>query len=304
MQILQNTNIDFLKLRNGAFVISLVLIIAGVTSLVLKKGPNLGIDFTGGSIVQVLFDKPQSLDSIRDVLNAEGFESISLQNFTNTNSVLIKIKQSENSSAAVGDRVQEILAESFSDNPFVMERVEFVGPVVGRHLVRKALMAIIFSMVGIILYVGFRFRSGVWGIAGVVALLHDVVIVLGLFSILNKEITLTVVAAFLTLAGYSVNDTIVIFDRIRENIRLMRKDSLEKIMNHSLNGTLSRTVMTSMTTLIVVLALLIFGGEVIHDFAFGLTAGIIVGTYSSLFIATPLVYIWQTRIEHTGRKNR
>lgn len=291
-------------MRRPAFVLSIGLILAGCISLIVQKGPNLGIDFTGGTIVQIAFEKPQSIVEVRSVLVGEGIAGFNLQSFVKTNSILIKIKRSEKPSAIVGDVMQKIISEKIPANPFVMERVEFVGPVVGKHLIRQSLMAVIFSMVGIILYVGFRFKSGIWGFAGVVAVLHDVFIVLGIFSICHKEITLTVVAAFLTLAGYSVNDTIVIFDRIRENLRLMRKESLYTIMNQSLNSTLSRTIMTSLTTLVVVAGLFLFGGDVMHDFAFGLLIGIVVGTYSSIFVAVPLVYVWQTRIEEAHKKNR
>lgn len=289
-------------MRRPAFVLSIGLVLAGCVSLVVQKGPNLGIDFTGGTIVQIAFEKPQSIDEVRSVLDGEGIAGFNLQSFVKTNSILIKIKRSEKPSAIIGDMMQKIISEKIPANPFVMERIEFVGPVVGKHLVRQSLMAVVFSMVGIILYVGFRFKSGIWGFAGVIAVLHDVFIVLGIFSICHKEITLTVVAAFLTLAGYSVNDTIVIFDRIRENLRLMRKESLYTIMNQSLNSTLSRTMMTSLTTLAVVAGLFLFGGDVIHDFAFGLLIGIVVGTYSSIFVAVPLVYVWQTRIEEANKK--
>ncbi len=305
MQLLKDTHIDFLKMRMGAFVLSSVLIAVGAVSLISRKGPNLSIDFSGGTMVQVAFKDPQSLEDVRTVLSEnDDYFGFGLQSFPKTNSVLIRIKRSGRESAKVGDAVQALLREKIPGNPFVMERVEFVGPVVGRHLVKQAFLAIIFSMVGIIIYVGFRFKSGVWGVAGVIALLHDIFIVLGIFSVMNKEISLTIVAAFLTLAGYSVNDTIVIFDRIRENIRLMRKESLHDIMNQSLNGTLSRTVITSLTTIMTVLVLYLFGGEVIHDFAFGLLIGVIVGTYSSVFVAAPLVYVWQGYLDKSQRKRR
>lgn len=304
MRLVRDTHIDFLRFRKRAFILSIVLIVTGLVSLIIKKGPNLGIDFSGGTLVQLSFEKLQSLDQVRSVLDEEGFLGFGLQRFSKHNSILIRIKKSEKKEEMAGDAIQRIIREKIPDNPFVMERVEFVGPVVGRHLVNRALWAVILSMIFIVIYVGFRFKSGIWGIAGVAALFHDVFIVLGIFSVMNKEITLTVVAAFLTLAGYSVNDTIVIFDRIRENIRLMRKESLYEIMNQSLNGTLSRTVMTSLTTLLAVLALFLFGGEVLHDFAFGLLFGIIVGTYSSIFVATPLVYMWQMRIEKEYMKKK
>ncbi|MFN3967222.1 MAG: protein translocase subunit SecF, partial [Endomicrobiia bacterium] len=175
---------------------------------------------------------------------------------------------------------------------FIIERTEFVGPSIGRHLTKRAIYAILLSLLGIIIYVGIRFKSTVWGVSGVVALAHDVFITIGLFSVLNKEINLTVIAALLTLAGYSINDTIVIFDRIRENLSLLRKEPLEKIINTSINQTLSRTIITSLTTELVVIALFFFGGKVIHDFSLAFLFGCIIGTYSSIFVASPMVLEW------------
>jgi preprotein translocase SecF subunit len=182
---------------------------------------------------------------------------------------------------------------TFPDNPFIVERVEIVGPVVGQHLVNQALLAFVFSMVGISIYVAFRFKRWVWGITGVFALVHDVFFTVGFMAIMGREMSVTVMAALLTIAGYSINDTIVVFDRIREHLRSRQKQPLDQLMNRSFNETLSRTIITSLTVFLVLIALLIFGGEVIRDFAIAMTFGVVVGTYSSIFVASAMVYDWQ-----------
>lgn len=209
-----------------------------------------------------------------------------------------KTKQSNEDRQGVETRLKEGFVKSFPNNPFVIERAEFVGPVVGRHLMGKASLAILFSLMGIVVYVAFRFKNWIWGVSGVFALVHDVFIATGFMAITGREVSITVIAALLTLAGYSINDTIVIFDRIRENIRLRgrsNKESLDVLINRSCNETLSRTIITSLTVFLVLICLLVFGGEVIRDFALALTFGVVVGSYSTIFIATPMVYLWQMR---------
>lgn len=282
---------DFLKSRKTFFWVSAALALAGLVSLILKGGPRLGIEFTGGTLIQVRLEKPMSLEAMRQVL-AQGQFAAELQSIPSTNSFIIRIAGEAAKTQEVSERLREHLQQSLIENPYVLERAEFIGPAIGRHLMRQALLAIVLSLGGIIVYVAFRFKSGIWGFAGVLALAHDVFITVGLFSVFNREITLTVVAALLTLAGYSINDTIVIFDRIRENLRLSRKEPLYQLVNRSLNETLSRTIITSLTVFLVLLALFFFGGEVIHDFSFALLFGVVIGSYSTLFIATPLVYSW------------
>jgi preprotein translocase subunit SecF len=295
VEFFKTPSFDFLKNRRRGYMVSAVLAVVAIGSLVLHKGPNFSIDFTGGTLVQGTFEKPVGLDDIRQALDAAGLGSAELQSVPFQNAVIIRYKSGEAVKEELGTRITEALNKAFTDNKFEMERVEFVGPVVGRHLIKQAMLAIVFSMLGIVLYVAFRFKNWIWGFCGVFALVHDVFLAVGFLSVVNREVSLTVVAALLTLAGYSINDTIVIFDRIRENLRARRKDSLEVLINRSLNETLSRTIITSLTLFLVVLALLFWGGEVIRDFTLALTFGLVVGSYSTLFIATPMLYDWQSR---------
>ncbi len=294
MQFLSNTNIDFLKHRKKAFCVSAVMAVVAVISLVLHKGPNFSIDFTGGTLLQGFFENPVPLENLRKVLNESELGGAELQSVPAHNAFIIRYKEgAAKEKDELATDMTNILTKAFPDNPFTLERAEFVGPVIGRHLIKKAVLAIMFSLCGIIVYVAFRFKNWIWGISGVLALAHDVFLAIGFLSVINREISISVIAALLTLAGYSINDTIVIFDRIRENIRSRRKEPLDVLINRSLNETLSRTVITSLTTFMVLLCLLFFGGEVIRDFSIALTFGVALGTYSTLFVATPVVYVWQ-----------
>jgi preprotein translocase subunit SecF len=295
MQFIKTTQFDFLGRRGFFFGLSGVLALVTVASLVIHRGPNFSIDFTGGTLVQGSFKEPVALEKIRAALGGADLGGGELQSVPFENAVIIRFKSGLHAQEDLGSRVTAALAKGFPDNPFTIERVEFVGPVVGRHLIKQAFFAILFSMLGIVAYVAFRFKNWIWGISGVLALVHDVFLTIGFMSVTNREVSLTVVAALLTLAGYSINDTIVIFDRIRENMRARRKEALDVLINRSLNETLSRTIITSLTVFLVLVALLVWGGEVIRDFALALTFGVVVGSYSTLFIATPLVYVWQTR---------
>ncbi len=290
MQFLGKTNIDFINKRKTAFLLSGILIIVSIISLVVKGGPNLGIDFAGGSLIQLKFDKLITTEEIRSILTEGGLSNAEIQHFPEDNVIIIRVKKSKMAGAGVYKEVKAILKNKLQGNNFIVERNEMVGPVISKELIKKALFAIFFSSLGILLYVTWRFKGGVWGIGGLIALLHDVLITVGIFSILNKEITLSIVAALLTLAGYSINDTIVIYDRIRENMKLRRGQRLYQIVNYSLNNVLPRTIITSLTTLFVLVALFFKGGTVIHDFSFALLIGVIIGTYSSIFIASPIVY--------------
>jgi preprotein translocase SecF subunit len=292
VQFLQNTQINFIEKRYIFFVLSGLLILAGAVSLILKGGPNLGIDFRGGILLQLSFSQPVAINDLRATLDAAGMRNLEFQS-SSRGWVIIRAKKSGMTQDEFSQKVLSSLQQKFPGNTIATERVEYVGPAVGRHLTRQAMLAIIFSLLGIIIYVAFRFHSVIWGAAGVIALAHDVFVVFGLFSIMDKEITLTVVAALLTLAGYSINDTIVIFDRIRENLRLLTKESFGNIINRSVNETLSRTIITSLTVFFVVLTLFLFGGEVIHDFALALLIGVVVGSYSTIFVASPMVYEWE-----------
>ncbi|HOW27746.1 MAG TPA: protein translocase subunit SecF [Elusimicrobiota bacterium] len=295
MEFFKTPNFDFLKVRHYFYALSGVLAAVSIVSLVMHRGPNFSIDFTGGTLIQGFFANPVPMDEIRQTIASIGLEGADLQSVPEHNAVIIRFKRGDKAKDELSNTILEGLNKRFVDNKFQIERVEFVGPAVGQHLVKQAFWAIILSMLGIVLYVAFRFKNWIWGVSGVLALAHDVFITVGFFSVTNKEVSLTVIAALLTLAGYSINDTIVIFDRIRENLRARRKESLDVLINRSLNETLSRTIITSFTVFTVLLSLLFFGGQVIHDFSLALTFGVVVGSYSTLFIATPMVYDWQTR---------
>ena len=376
MQLLVNTNFDFLGKKLFFIGLSVLLSIAGIVSLGLKGGPRYGIDFRGGSLVLVKFQDKPPLDKIRAALNQQGLHGSTLQPYDKpeTNQVLIgleiaseqalsegrarivqalqsalgaqpdKLDFNNAGAAILADRLRtglpsaapgqiDKLAQAMVDhrntpprsgllknfeelsslpgaNPdiisalkretylgaFTIRNVEIVGPKVGRDLQWQAIKATLLALAGMLVYIWFRFEW-IYGVAAVAAVFHDVIITIGLFSLFNKEISLTVIAALLTLVGYSMNDTIVIFDRIRENLKLMRRTELEPLINTSINQTLSRTILTSGLTFLTVVSLFLFGGEVLNGFSFALVVGIIVGTYSSVFVASPILIWWKGLVE-------
>jgi len=309
MQLFKKTDFDFVGKRYYAYAFSILLLGAGFASLGIKKGPHLGIDFTGGSLVQMAFEKSVPMSDLRTVLSNAGYPDAELQASAESKSVMIRVPQGKTSADTLSRDFHKLFLEKLpgsvvTDPGKAIERAEYVGPAVGSALAEQARNAILWASLLIILYVAFRFKSWIWGLCSIVAVVHDVFSIIGIFSILNKEITVTVVAGILTLAGYSMNDTIVIYDRMRENLRLSRKESLKDIINRSINETLSRTVMTSMTVTISLLVLFFFGGEVIHDFSFAMLWGVFVGSYSSIFVAAPIIYEWQSRqdAKRTGKK--
>ena len=291
MVLIGKTSIDFIGKRYMFFAVSALLIAAGAASMAVK-GLNLGLDFTGGTLLQVRFEQKVTTAQVREAMTKAGLET-SIQSFTDRNAYQIKIKGTQEKVNEMSEKIMAGFAASFPGNAFTEEKRDYVGPVVGRDLAKKALFAFILSLFGIIVYVAFRFANPVWGAAGVLALLHDVFIAAGALSITNREIDLVIVAALLTIAGYSINDTIVIFDRMRENIRMFPKMALSQLVNTSINETLSRTLLTNFTVLTVVAVLFFAGGEVINNFAFCMLVGSIFGTYSTIAIATPLVYQWE-----------
>lgn len=291
MKFFKQTNFDFVGKRNVFFGISGLLILISIISIFMHKGLNFGIDFTGGTLVQLKFKQYVAIGDARAILSKNGLKG-ELQDFSQQNSIIIRLKETEE---GISKKVQEIFQKELPQNPYELERAEYVGPTIGSHLKNQAFFAIFWAFVGIIVYVAFRFKSGIWGFAGVIAIIHDVFITVGLFSVLNREISITVIAALLTLAGYSINDTIVIFDRLRENMRLYRKESLFELINRSVNETLSRSIITSLTVFLVLLSLFFFGGEVIHDFSLALLFGVVIGSYSTIFVAAPIVYEWEMR---------
>ncbi|MBU2574547.1 MAG: protein translocase subunit SecF [Elusimicrobia bacterium] len=293
MILIGKTNINFIAKRHIFFAVSGLALAVGIVSVAVK-GANLGLDFTGGTLLQVKFDKPITISEVRRAVKAAGIEA-GIQTFIGRNAFALKVKGRQENVNEIADKLLQSLKSNIQGNTFSEERRDYVGPVVGRDLSKKALFAIILSLFGIIIYVAFRFSNPVWGAAGVIALLHDVFVTFGAMSITNREVDLVVVAALLTIAGYSINDTIVIFDRMRENIRKFPKMLLGELINVSVNETLSRTLITNMSVLGIVLILFIFGGDVINNFAFAMLVGSIAGTYSTIAISTPLVYQWERR---------
>jgi preprotein translocase subunit SecF len=288
-ELIKNINIDFLGKRKLAGMISGAVILAGLVSIVLHGGPLYSIDFEGGTEVQVLFTESTSVESVREALSDIGYGDAMIRGFGNEDEFLIHVKTATKSEEQV-NTIREALA-SIHGGSYEIRRLETVGPKIGKELRGDMISAVLIAMAGIVIYISIRFQF-MYAIGALVALTHDVLITLGLFSLLNMEISLSVLAAFLFIVGYSLNDTIVVFDRVRENAKEKRHDSFLSVINLSLNQTLNRTVITSLTTLTVVLILLFFGGEVIKPFAFALTVGLVVGTYSSIFVAAPVVLAW------------
>lgn len=295
MQFLVNANFDFIGRRKAALMFSIVLILIGLGSLLLHKGPNYGIDFLGGTSVELRFEKNISIAEVRSALSKIGFGNAEIKNFGAENEVLIRVQEQE-TGTEISDAIKAELTKSFPENPYTVQLVEKVGPKIGAELRRAAIWAILIALFFILLYISWRFEF-IFAVGAIAALFHDVLITLGVFSLLQLEISLAIIAAFLTIVGYSLNDTIVVFDRIRENLKVLRRETYETIINTSINHSLSRTIVTSLTTMIVVMILYLFGGEVIHNFAFALIIGIVVGTYSSIFIASPIVVEWHKRRE-------
>ena len=342
MQLIKpEINIDFIGNRKMFFIASLAMILITLSSLIFHNGPKLGIDFKGGSLIQIKFATTALIEDIKTGLSTIGLGNSSVQSFGDQQGYeyLIRTDGTVATSEGFSQKLQNAL-ESATTGSLEIRRVEMVGPQVGEDLREKALFAMFFALLFITIYISGRFElkwilSGVvagvlmgaiyvfslfdvsipflitaallvtlvlfwflelkYAMGAIVALMHDVIITVGIFSILNKEFTLPIIAALLTIIGYSLNDTIIVFDRIRENMRKHHKQSLEFILNRSVNETLSRTILTSVTTLIVLFALFVFGGGIIHDFAFAMIIGVIIGTYSSIYVASPILLAWQIR---------
>jgi preprotein translocase subunit SecF len=337
-----DTNIDFVGRRKLAFVLSLVLILVGLAALIWRGSSLYGIDFAGGTIVQVRFSSPTDAAKVREGLKGIGLDTSAIQRFGGEGEdvFLIRTDVSRSQLGSIGKEVKNSLEQIYGQDTVIVERVEMVGPKVGEDLRQKALLAIYYALLFIAIYISGRFEVkwmpalimagalilGVYvlraagmsipmlilgalaitmaccwflklkyALGAVIALIHDVMITVGAFAIANKEFNLTVVAALLTIIGYSLNDTIIVFDRIRENLRTGKRRDFSELVNTSINQTLSRTILTSGTTLVVVTALFILGGGVIHDFAFALMVGVVVGTYSSIFVASPVLIVWELR---------
>ena len=290
MRLLEKVpHIDFMSLYKKAIMLSATLVLISLVSLVVR-GLNFGIDFTGGTLIEIGYQKTADLNVIRSQLKKSGFDDAVVQHFGTSKDVLVRIAPRKGlTSAQISSKMLSIL-EKTSDAAVQLRRVEFVGPQVGSELIQKGGLAILIALGCILVYVWIRFERR-FSLGSIIALIHDVTITLGIFSIFQLQFDLTVLAAILAVIGYSLNDTIVVFDRVRENFRIMRKGTPVDVINNSINQTLSRTLMTSFTTLLVLIALFLFGGELIHGFATALIAGIVVGTYSSIYVASSLALL-------------
>ncbi len=302
MEIIKTeTHYNFVRMMRPAVILSLAVIIIGIASLIWHGGPNFGIDFAGGTLIQIKFQNETSADKIRAAFKSIGFDGSVIQDF-GPKEVIVRTADSGTDAQSLTSRVEEALGAAFGKGAYEVRRIEMVGPKVGRDLTRKAIMAIIFSWIGILVYVGVRFEFR-YALGGIVALIHDILITITFLSLFNKEFDLNIVAALLAIIGFSINDTIVIFDRIRENARKNIRQGLNEVINASVNQTLSRTILTSLTVIMVLFVLFFFGGAVIHDFTFALLVGTIAGVYSTVFIASPIVLLFE-KIKPTDLKRK
>jgi preprotein translocase subunit SecF len=295
MEFIGKTKIDFIGKRNISFIISAVISVIGIIGIaqIILGTANLGTDFTGGTALQLKFAKQIDIHSSREALSKNGIAA-DLQEISGGNQLLIKIGKTNLALGKVSGTVEEIFRKEFPANTFTVESSSEIGPSIGDKLRKDTLIAVVISLIGIILYIAWRFDFK-FGVAAAIATFHDVLAIFAVFFVLNKEVNLLLITAVLTIAGYSLTDTVVVFDRIRENLHKNMKESLATIFNFSINEVLSRTIITSLTTFLAATSLYLFGGEVIHDFAFALVVGIVVGTYSSVFVASPLVVVWENR---------
>jgi preprotein translocase subunit SecF len=302
MEIIKNPKFDFLG-RAKYFIVLSLLLIAGSIAAVVAGQLHYGVEFSGGTQLILHFQNPPNVDRIRDAVSRVSPGSV-IQTYgeASQNKVLVRISQEapESDLDAPARAVREALASSYGQNTVLESSSEIVGPIVGAELRQKAILLTVLGLLFQLIYIAARFRGGIWGAAATIAALHDVIIAVGFLALFRFEVTLNVIAALLTLVGYSVNDTIVIFDRVRENLQQRRKDPLRQILNDSLNQTLTRTIISNGTTFLAVLGLFLFGGEVLRGFGFAMVVGIVVGTYSTLFIAAPLVDWWYGRKGGTG----
>lgn len=288
LEILKESKFDIISKRRIAYGLSLIVIIGGLVVFAQRGAENFGIDFTGGTIQQVQFSQAPDVNQVRNALKSVNLQKATIQTFGEDNNIIIRTEGQESS------KITQAIKDNFKDNQAQTVRVEEIGPTIGKELRYKALIAIGLAIVVICIYITFRFEFK-FGVCAIIALLHDVIVTLGIYSISGRELSLPIIAAILTIIGYSLNDTIVVFDRIREDIHLMHKANFKNIVNRSINETLSRTIITSLTTLLVVVSLYLFGGSVINDFAFVLLIGVVVGTYSSIFVAAPILVEWHKK---------
>lgn len=287
-RIFPKTNTDFIGLRKVFFIISGILMLASLTSVIFK-GMNYGIDFTGGTVMQVQFQDTMDIQNIRTALTDSGIKA-DIQTFVGRNAFAIKVKGSQDNVNEVARNIEAALQKT--NVPFNVEQTDFVGPTVGSHLAKKAVMAFVLAMAAMVIYIGFRFQNIIWGAMAVAALFHDVFLTIGVFSFLQLEVDLVIVAALLTIAGFSVNGTIVIFDRVRENIGIHPKWTIKELLNASINETLSRTIITSFTVIVATAIIYFMGGAVLKNFSFAILVGLTSGAYTTMVLVPGLVYQW------------
>jgi len=296
MELIGKTNIDFIGMRKFSFIISSVIAIIGLIGMVQmgRGAANMGIDFSGGTSVQLKFTQPVGIDKAREALAKHGLKDATLQDIKDGNKLLVKVGKTTLATGKVADTIEDAFKKELAGNQFVVESSTEIGPSVGHKLRQDTLTAILISLVGIILYIAWRFDFK-FGVGATIATIHDVLAMFAIFYIMNKEVNLLFITAVLTIAGYSLTDTVVVFDRIRENLHKNLKEAMHTVFNKSINEVLSRTIVTSLTAFLAAISLFIFGGEVIHDFAFALVIGIAVATYSSVFVASPIVSLWEEK---------
>jgi preprotein translocase subunit SecF len=297
-EITKKTNIDFIGLRNKMFLLSAALVLLGLVGFVMVAmgKANLSVDFTGGTSLQIRFAGPLAVGDLRGALVKGGIDDVEIQKVESQNDFFVKTKLMNTGAERIQDRVSSIIKSSMPGKTFQVLASDMVGSSVGRTLKRQAIVAIALSLIGIVLYIAWRFNF-VFGVAATIATFHDVLALLGIFYLLHFEMNILFITALLTVAGYSLTDTVVVFDRIRENmVKMKSRADLGAVINDSINQVLSRTLITSLTVLLVVVALVVLGGHVLFDFSFALLIGVLVGTYSSIFVASPLIYLWRRKV--------
>ncbi len=296
MELIGKTSIDFIGKRNISFVISGIITLIGIVAMIqiARGAANMGIDFSGGTSIQLKFSQPLHIDQARAALTKNNLKEVNIQDIKDGNKLLLKVGKTTLATGKAADAIEDIFRKEFPSNPFVVESSTEIGPSIGDKLRKDTLVAIAISLLGIIIYVAWRFDFK-FGVGATIATMHDVFAMFAVFFVLGKEFNLLFITAALTIAGYSLTDTVVVFDRIRENMHKNLKGSMIKIFNTSINEVLSRTIVTSLTTFLASVSLFLFGGEVIHDFAFALVIGVVVATYSSIFVASPIVALWEEK---------
>ncbi|KAF0217734.1 MAG: preprotein translocase subunit [Geobacteraceae bacterium] len=296
MELIGKTKIDFIGKRNISFIVSGIISIIGIIAVIqiARGAANMGIDFSGGTAVQLKFTQPVSIELARAALARHNLKEANLQEIKEGSKLLIKVGKTTLATGKVADTVQDVFKREFPGNAFVVESSTEIGPSIGDKLRKDTLVAIAISLLGIIIYIAWRFDFK-FGVGATIATMHDVFAMFAVFFVMGKEFNLLFITAALTIAGYSLTDTVVVFDRIRENLHKNLKESMFNVFNKSINEVLSRTIVTSITTFLAAVSLFLFGGEVIHDFAFALVVGIVVATYSSIFVASPIVAMWESR---------